>query len=94
MIKISGHRLGTREVEECLIRHPAVAEAIAIGIPNAQDPNTDTVVALVVPARGAAFADARTPSWCAAVREGKGALVRLEEIFYSAAIPRTSRART
>jgi len=54
VIKISGHRVGTREIEECLIRHPAVADAIAVGIPNAQDPNTDVIVALVVLKPGAA----------------------------------------
>ena len=34
MIKISGHRLGTAEVESACITHPAVAESGAIGIPD------------------------------------------------------------
>jgi len=89
VIKISGHRVGTREVEECLIRHPAVAEAIAIGIPNGQDPNTDTVVALVVPRPEVRPSLSLDAELARAVREGKGALVRLDEIFYSRAIPRT-----
>ncbi len=89
VIKISGHRVGTREIEECLIRHPSVAEAIAIGIPNAQDPNTDTVVALVVPKPEARPSLSLDAELVRAVREGKGALVRLDEIFYSKAIPRT-----
>jgi len=32
VIKVSGHRLGTAEVESALITHPAVAEAAAIGL--------------------------------------------------------------
>ncbi|HXH84682.1 MAG TPA: AMP-binding protein, partial [Candidatus Tectomicrobia bacterium] len=89
VIKVSGHRIGTREVEECLIRHPAVADAIAIGIPNPQDPNTDTVVALAVLRPGHAPSRSLDAELARAVREGKGAVVRLEEVFYGRAIPRT-----
>ncbi|MEG3638632.1 propionate--CoA ligase [Magnetococcus sp. PR-3] len=32
VINVAGHRLGTREIEEALCSHPAVAEAAAIGI--------------------------------------------------------------
>ena len=32
VIKVSGHRLGTAEVESALVSHPAVAEAAAIGL--------------------------------------------------------------
>ncbi|WP_130865160.1 acetate--CoA ligase [Acidipropionibacterium timonense] len=34
VIKVSGHRLGTAEIESALISHPAVAEAAAIGLPH------------------------------------------------------------
>ncbi len=34
VIKVSGHRLGTAEVESALITHPAVAESAAIGLPH------------------------------------------------------------
>jgi acetyl-CoA synthetase len=89
VIKVSGHRIGTREIEECLIRHEAVADAIAIGIPNAQDPNTDTVVALVVLHPGVRPSRSLDAELGRAVRDGKGAVVRLEEIYYGRAIPRT-----
>jgi acetyl-CoA synthetase len=32
VIKVSGHRLGTAEIESALVSHPAVAEAAAIGL--------------------------------------------------------------
>ncbi|MCS7011743.1 MAG: acetate--CoA ligase [Anaerolineales bacterium] len=34
VIKVSGHRLGTAEIESSLVSHPAVAEAAAIGLPH------------------------------------------------------------
>ena len=32
VINVAGHRLGTREIEETICRHPAVAEAAAVGV--------------------------------------------------------------
>jgi propionyl-CoA synthetase len=32
VINVSGHRLGTREIEEAICSHPAVAEAAAVGV--------------------------------------------------------------
>ena len=34
VIKVSGYRLGTAEIESALVSHPAVAESAAIGIPH------------------------------------------------------------
>jgi acetyl-CoA synthetase len=34
VIKVSGYRLGTAEVESALVSHRAVAEAAAIGVPD------------------------------------------------------------
>lgn len=34
VIKVSGYRLGTAEIESALVAHPAVAEAAAIGLPH------------------------------------------------------------
>ena len=34
VIKVSGYRLGSAEIESALVSHPAVAEAAAIGLPH------------------------------------------------------------
>ena len=34
MINVSGHRLGTMEIESALVAHEAVAEAACVGIPH------------------------------------------------------------
>ncbi len=35
VLNVAGHRIGTAEVESALVSQPAVAEAAAIGIPDA-----------------------------------------------------------
>src|SRR5664280_3686787 len=35
VLNVAGHRIGTAEVESALVSHPAIAEAAAIGIPDA-----------------------------------------------------------
>jgi acetyl-CoA synthetase len=34
VIKVSGYRLGTAEIESALVSHPAVAESACVGIPD------------------------------------------------------------
>jgi 4-hydroxybutyrate---CoA ligase (AMP-forming) len=51
VIKVAGHRLSTREVEDILTSHPAIAEAAVVGIP---DPVRGEVLGVfVVPKSGA-----------------------------------------
>ncbi len=50
VITSAGYRIGPGEIEECLMKHPAVALAAAIGIP---DPvRTEAVKVFIVPAEG------------------------------------------
>jgi acetyl-CoA synthetase len=35
VIKVSGHRIGTAEVESALVSYPSVAEAAVVGMPHA-----------------------------------------------------------
>ena len=57
VINVAGHRLGTREIEEALSTHPAVAEAAVVGV---HDPLKNQVpIAFVVP-KSAASANAET----------------------------------
>jgi len=52
VITSAGYRIGPGEVEDCLLRHPAVATAAVIGLP---DPlRTERVTAVVVPKPGVA----------------------------------------
>lgn len=48
VIKVSGYRLGTAEVESALVSHPAVAEAAAIGLPHELKGNAIHAYAILV----------------------------------------------
>ncbi len=50
IITSSGYRIGPAEIEDCLMKHPAVAMAAAIGVPDAM--RTEIVKAFVVVAPG------------------------------------------
>jgi len=47
VITSAGYRIGPAEIEDCLLRHPAVAMAAVIGLPDPE--RTERVVACVVP---------------------------------------------
>jgi acetyl-CoA synthetase len=51
LISSGGYRIGPGEIEDCLLRHPAVALAAAIGVPD--ETRGEVVKAFVVPAPGA-----------------------------------------
>jgi len=55
VINSAGYRIGPSEIEECMMRHPAVAMAAVIGVPD--DVRGEAVKAFVVPASGQAPSD-------------------------------------
>jgi acetyl-CoA synthetase len=56
VITSAGYRIGPGEIEECLMKHPAVAIAAAIGVPDPM--RTEAVKAVIVPAQGFTPSDA------------------------------------
>lgn len=51
VITSAGYRIGPGEVEDCLMKHPAVAMVAVVGLPDPE--RTEVVTAFVVPAPGA-----------------------------------------
>ncbi|WP_027483728.1 acetate--CoA ligase [Deinococcus pimensis] len=84
VLNVSGHRLGTMEVESALVAHPAVAEAAVVGRPD--DVKGECVVAFVLLQTGetATAEELRTH----VVRE-IGAIARPDEIRFADALPKT-----
>ena len=55
VIKSAGYRIGPTEIEDCLLKHPAIANAAVIGIPDAE--RGETIKACVVLVAGASPSD-------------------------------------
>jgi acetyl-CoA synthetase len=91
VVNVSGHRLGTMEVESALVSHPAVAEAAVIG---ASDPITgQAIVAFVTPRAGWQPDEALTAELKQHVTQAIGALARPTRIYYTSELPKTRSAK-
>lgn len=87
VMNISGHRIGTMEVESAIVAEPHVAEAAVVGRP---DEITGTaIVAFVTPKQGAAPDDALREKINKQVVKEIGALARPAEIRFTDALPKT-----
>lgn len=87
VIKVSGHRLGSMEIESSLVSHPAVAEAAAVGLP---DPvKGEHVKVFVILRNGIEGSDELARELKLHVRTTVGALAVPEEIEFAASLPKT-----
>ncbi len=87
VINISGHRLGTMEVESALVSHPAVAEAAVVARP---DPvKGEAIVAFVTPRGGVEGSQSLAAELKEHVVKAIGAIARPAEIRFAAALPKT-----
>ncbi|MEM7409894.1 MAG: acetate--CoA ligase [Myxococcota bacterium] len=87
VMNISGHRIGTMEVESALVSHPKVAEAAVVGRP---DELTGTaIVAFVTPLGGTEVDDALRKSLLSQVSSQIGAIAKPKEIRFTDALPKT-----
>jgi acetyl-CoA synthetase len=87
VINVSGHRLGTAEIESALVSHSAVAEAAVVARPD--DLKGSSVVAFVTLEGSHHPSDALNEELRAHVTKEIGALARPDEIRFSDALPKT-----
>jgi acetyl-CoA synthetase len=87
VIKVSGYRLGTAEIESALVSHPAVAEAAAIGLPHEIKGNA--IHAYVLLRAGHDPSEALAEELRAHVAHEMGPIARPERIEFLAALPKT-----
>ena len=88
VITSSGYRIGPGEIEDCLLRHPAVSNAAAIGKPDAL--RTEIVKAFVVPRPGYEPSDALAADIQAFVRDRLSAHEYPREIAFRPDLPMTT----
>jgi acetyl-CoA synthetase len=87
VINVSGHRIGTMEVESALVDHHAVAEAAVIG--RKHELKGQAVSAFVTLKEGTKHSPLLVDELKQHVVEKIGALARPEEIFFTADLPKT-----
>ncbi|MGC2492815.1 acetate--CoA ligase [Candidatus Binatus sp.] len=87
VINVSGHRLGTMEIESALVSHMTVAEAACVGRPD--DMKGQAVVAFVTLEGGRKGDDQLREELRAHVVKEIGALARPDDIRFTEALPKT-----
>jgi acetyl-CoA synthetase len=87
VINVSGHRLGTMEVESALVAHPLVAEAAVVGRPH--DLKGQAISAFVTLESGNKPSPELKEELRTWVAKEIGALARPEEIRFADALPKT-----
>jgi acetyl-CoA synthetase len=87
VINVSGHRIGTAEVESALVAHPKVAEAAVVGMPH--EIKGQAIYAFVTLNAGEEGDDALRKELNGEVRKDIGALAAPEAIQFAPALPKT-----
>jgi len=87
VIKVAGHRLGTLELENAVVSHPAVAEGAAASKP---DPiKGEAIVLFVILKDGYEASDALSKELVGHIRNAVGPVATPERLFFVEKLPKT-----
>jgi acetyl-CoA synthetase len=87
VLNVSGHRLGTAEVESALVANPHVAEAAVVGFPH--DIKGQGIYAYITLKAGVTPSDELKKELVQWVRQGIGAIAAPEKIQWAPGLPKT-----
>ncbi len=87
VLKIAGHRIGTREIEDVLISFPGVAESAVIGVPD--QVRGEVAVAAVVLKQGYQPSEELKKQILSHIRNNLGSLVIMKDIYFVTKLPKT-----
>lgn len=87
VIKVSGYRLGTAEIESALVSHPAVAEAATIGLPH--DVKGTAIHAYCILRQGETPSDALAAELREHVGRHMGPIAKPEAVTFVDKLPKT-----
>jgi acetyl-CoA synthetase len=90
-IKVAGRRTGPAEIEAALMKHDAVSEAAAIGVPD--EIKGESVVCFVVSKPGFPTDDKLASDLAEQVAHALGRTLRPSAIYFVAALPKTRSAK-
>ncbi|MDO8725930.1 MAG: acetate--CoA ligase [Candidatus Methanoperedens sp.] len=87
VIKVSGHRLGTAEIESSLVSHPAVSEAAVVGYPH--DIKGEAIYAFASIKEGVKKTEELKAELIEHVRNTIGPIAKPEKLQFADALPKT-----
>ncbi|PXX73618.1 acetyl-coenzyme A synthetase [Pseudomonas sp. LAMO17WK12:I10] len=87
VINVSGHRIGTAEVESALVLHDSIAEAAVVGYPH--DVKGQGIYAFVTPMNGVEPSDELKKELLSLVSREIGSFAKPELIQWAPALPKT-----
>jgi acetyl-CoA synthetase len=87
VLKVSGYRLGTAEIESALVSHPAVAEAASIGLPHEVKGNA--IYTYVILTTGFEPSDTLAEELKMHVGHEMGPIARPEKVEFVSGLPKT-----
>ncbi len=87
VLNVSGHRLGTAEIESALVSHPAVAEAAVVGVPH--EMKGQGVAAFVTLRTGFAASDGLKKELTDTVGKQIGSIAKPDQIRFTDSLPKT-----
>ena len=87
VINVSGHRIGTAEVESALVSHPAVAEAAVIGFPH--EVKGQGIYAFVTLKKGVEKSEGLRKELIGHVRKVIGPIAAPDKLQFADALPKT-----
>ena len=87
VINVSGHRLGTAEIESALVSHPSVAEAAVVGYPH--DIKGQGIYAFVTLKEGFKASDDMKKELINHIRKEIGPIASPDKLHFTEALPKT-----
>ena len=87
VMKVSGHRIGTEEIESAFVAHPAVAEAAVVGVPHPI--KGEGIYAFVNLRNGFAASDELNQTLIQFIRDKVGPFAMPEQIQWTNGLPKT-----
>ncbi|MCK5265261.1 MAG: AMP-binding protein, partial [Candidatus Thorarchaeota archaeon] len=87
VLKVSGHRLGTAEIESSLVKHPSVAECAVVGMPH--EIKGEAIFCFVTLKMGVEKTEELRQELRKHVRNDVGPIATPEKIQWADALPKT-----
>ena len=87
VLKVAGHRIGTAELESCIVSHDSVAESAVCGIPD--EVKGEVIIAFVVLKQGISKSNELENELLTKIRSDIGAIATPKQIYIVSKLPKT-----